>query len=353
MSTVTSASTAAAGQPSGGAHVAVKVEADEGGQCTRTTCFGTKMATGGMYDVPTYQRVPYVTSGYRINVRTTRECLMSIFAIHNETLNIWTHLIGFFVFVAMAVWWLLDIFYLDHGNHHSSRIASVTEALLEEGKEGGEERDTTTVQRIEGTVRLDVAFLLLLLFGGAFCMLASAMYHAFSCKHEPGFGRCLRLDLSGIAVQIAVSIFAGAYFGYACFPSLQKIYLILTAVLGVTMVCLPHLRFFQGPAGFKIRFGVLLGCGLSGLVPALHFVGIAKGEERELLMYIIYMGVLYLGGAALYTLRVPERWFAPGKFDILGHSHQWWHMCVFAAAFCWVKGITQLYYLRLKGCDQL
>ncbi|CAB4067213.1 unnamed protein product [Lepeophtheirus salmonis] len=54
-------------------------------------------------EVEEYNRSnPYIRTGYRGNLDWT-DCLKSIFAFHNETLNIWTHLFGFFIFVGLFV----------------------------------------------------------------------------------------------------------------------------------------------------------------------------------------------------------------------------------------------------------
>ena len=38
-------------------------------------------------------------------------------------------------------------------------------------------------------------------------------------------------------------------------------------------------------------------------------------------------------GAAIYAFRLPERWSKSGRFDILLHSHQIFHISVVLAAF--------------------
>ena len=43
------------------------------------------------------------------------------------------------------------------------------------------------------------------------------------------------------------------------------------------------------------------------------------------------MGGIYIGGAVLYALRIPER-FIPGKLNVIGHSHFLFHCCVVGAA---------------------
>lgn len=44
----------------------------------------------------------YVLSGYRF-YRSTKDCLRSLFRLHNETMNIWSHLLGFVFFSCLSV----------------------------------------------------------------------------------------------------------------------------------------------------------------------------------------------------------------------------------------------------------
>lgn len=58
--------------------------------------------------------------------------------------------------------------------------------------------------------------------------------------------------------------------------------------------------------------------GLSGVVPAIHYVimeGWFNDISRASLGWLVLMGLLYILGAIFYALRIPERWF-PGKFDL-------------------------------------
>lgn len=41
-------------------------------------------------------------------------------------------------------------------------------------------------------------------------------------------------------------------------------------------------------------------------------------------------GAIYIGGAIIYGLRIPERWF-PKTFDLVGQSHNIFHVCVVIA----------------------
>jgi adiponectin receptor len=64
----------------------------------------------------------------------------------------------------------------------------------------------------------------------------------------------------------------------------------------------------------------------------------------------ITMGGLYIFGASLYVLRVPER-FCPGVFDVWAHSHQLFHICVVAAALVHYDTLLSMIKDRLELGD--
>lgn len=49
-----------------------------------------------------HRRMKHIVSGYRGGLNA-RECLYTLFHLHNETLNVWTHLIAFLIFVVLTV----------------------------------------------------------------------------------------------------------------------------------------------------------------------------------------------------------------------------------------------------------
>lgn len=46
----------------------------------------------------------YIKKGYRINFNTTGRVLKSLFMCHNETTNIWSHLLAAFLFTAFMIY---------------------------------------------------------------------------------------------------------------------------------------------------------------------------------------------------------------------------------------------------------
>ncbi|KAK6538749.1 hypothetical protein TWF694_010322 [Orbilia ellipsospora] len=82
--------------------------------------------------------------------------------------------------------------------------------------------------------------------------------------------------------------------------------------------------------------------GLSAVFPIFHGIklqGIEITDRMSGLKWLVAEGVAYIVGALLYAARVPERW-KPGKFDIIGASHQIFHILVLVGAGCHLKSMV-------------
>jgi len=102
--------------------------------------------------------------------------------------------------------------------------------------------------------------------------------------------------------------------------------------------------------------------GIFAALPGVHLayisISAAGGPNDSLdfvpsIPYYLTMGCSYLGGLVVYATKVPER-YCPGKFDIWGHSHQIWHICVLGGIVLTYFGAFDNYYTRMKipciGC---
>lgn len=52
----------------------------------------------------------YIKLGYRINFNTKRKILKSLFLLHNETVNVWSHLLGVVVFIGFLIWSIVGLY---------------------------------------------------------------------------------------------------------------------------------------------------------------------------------------------------------------------------------------------------
>jgi hypothetical protein len=63
---------------------------------------------GSIKEIPDHRHDnDYILHGYRINFNTVGRILRSLFMIHNETVNVWSHLIGVLVFIGLIVYTVL------------------------------------------------------------------------------------------------------------------------------------------------------------------------------------------------------------------------------------------------------
>ncbi|CAH0519887.1 unnamed protein product [Peronospora belbahrii] len=63
----------------------------------------------------------YIRSGYRLHY-SVRDCFLSLFELHNETLNVWTHMVGSFIF-------LMLMFYLALSGDALSPVVDMTDLM--------------------------------------------------------------------------------------------------------------------------------------------------------------------------------------------------------------------------------
>jgi adiponectin receptor len=239
--------------------------------------------------------------------------LRTLFTLHNQTGNIWTHLLGFGYFAFVGFKLVVEL--------------TTVDAAVEE---------TGGLQAFE-----PISVLLLVLASG-FCLMASVFYHVCFCGDEHVYQCTYTMDLSGIVVLVGTSYFTGITLGYRCFPTTRQFYLVYAAcVILALSVPLVKPGLIQNVARHMIM------CVAAGMVPAVHFYWISSPQDAAVLVpYIVGMFFCYGVGAAFYVTKWPEsRW--PGRFDLFGHSHQIWHVFVFSAALIWVRGCDT--FLRYSG----
>lgn len=334
-----------------------------------------------------------------------KQVLLSIFTIHNETLNVWTHLIGFFLFLALTIYTVMklpnvDLHTLQHvqevlksadlhklhdellrcmpslpnmHNLHRLRedlagslaspsswhiIELLTKCLPERFFLG----NPTLLYNVKEDVANMIAPLVLtpitrwpffaFLGGAMFCLLASSTCHLFCCHSERLSYIMLRIDYAGIAALIATSFYPVVYYSFMCNPFFCNLYLGSITLLGICTVVVSLLPMFQTPEFRTMRTSLFLGMGLSGIAPVFHKLILFwnRPEAVHTTGYELLMGLFYGLGALIYATRIPERWM-PGKFDIAGHSHQIFHVLVVAGAYThYQAGLVYLRWRDLEGC---
>ncbi|CAB3402614.1 unnamed protein product [Caenorhabditis bovis] len=260
----------------------------------------------------------YLRTGHRPPLPSFSSCFKSIFALHTETGNIWTHMYGCVAFIGVGIWFVT--------------------------------RPNDQMQWMEKLIYS--AFFL----GAVICLGMSFLFHTVACHSVEMAKLFSKLDYTGITLLIVGSFVPWIYFSFNCRPQPMIIYNAMIIILGIAAMVVSLWDKFAEPKFRPVRAGVFIAMGLSAIVPAAHLLfadGLDYMLQEAQLHWMLIMGAMYISGATLYATRVPERCF-PGKCDIWFQSHQLFHTFVVLAAFVHYHAITQqgMHKLMKGSCSE-
>ncbi|KAJ5129013.1 hypothetical protein N7448_002723 [Penicillium atrosanguineum] len=273
-------------------------------------------------DLPDPWRVnPHILKGYRFT-ESKVECVHSVFAFSNEMVNIWSHVIGLIIVLAIAFY-----FYPLHTNFHVSS-------------------------------KTDIMIAAVFFFAACKCLVCSTLWHTMnSIASQPLMERFACVDYTGISLLVAASIVTTEYTAFYCEPISRWTYILLTMSLGIGGIILPwHPTFNRHDMAWaRVAFFVTLA--LTGFAP-LAQLSYTRSFEWCLYFYAPVMKsiMVYFVGACVYASKVPERW-APGLFDYFGGSHNIWHLAVLGGIlfhYCAMQDLFAGAFVRAQGeCPNL
>lgn len=264
-----------------------------------------------------YQDNPYILSAYRPVSDSYHSCVYSLGYLHNESMNIYTHLTPA-ILLALALPTL---------QIQISRIY----------------HDAPWTDRYMLTLTPMTALLTLTL---------SSTYHTFM-NHSPYVSlNCLLFDYTGILALILSSFISGIYVGFYESPIHQRMYwAMIASLIAVSCLLVLHPRL-QGPLYRPHRTTAFTLTALSGFAPVIHgcvFHGVYEAFWNRGVMWWLAEGFWYGLGVVLFAKRFPESstWAKEkgrdgkmrGNFDVWGSSHQLFHCCVVLGAGCHCWGV--------------
>ncbi|KAG0340939.1 hypothetical protein BG004_006220 [Podila humilis] len=260
-------------------------------------------------ELPAWMRDnPAILTGYRRETFSYRKAIKSLGYLHNESVNIWSHLLGAIAFVVVT-----PIAYF--------KVIGVLD-----------------------TIRwTDIAVFYAFIAGAIICLSMSASFHTFCCHSEDVSGQWNRCDYVGIVFLIVGSFYPAIFYGFYCHKVWQIMYISLISVFGGATIVVVLQPRFRTPQFRWVRSGLFLALGLSALFPVIHEIvlyGFVMAQQAVALNYMFCVGGAYVFGALIYGSRVPECFF-PGKFDHFMSSHQIFHICVLIGCAVHFAGISK------------
>ena len=140
----------------------------------------------------------FIRSGYREESNSYWRSFASLFYVHNESVNIWTHAVGALVFPLVGAWLYRVI---------APRYASASGA--------------------------DVLVFSCFFGGALLCLGMSATFHALMNHSEDVAKWGNKLDYSGIVFLIVGSYVPALYYSLFCLPHLLTVYMYAVSVVSV------------------------------------------------------------------------------------------------------------------------
>ena len=265
----------------------------------------------------------YLTHEHRPPMNSFRGCFKSMFRMHTETWNIWTHFLGFIFFVVLC----LGIYV--YGDYITFLFEDIE------------------VYQLPVT---EQAMLFCFFLAAMICLSCSTMFHLF-LNHSQGVHRIFSsLDYSGIAILVVGSSIPAYYYGFYCQQIAQFAHISIIGILCVACVLVSLWKKFATPNYRPLRFATFVLFGLYGFVPGTHVV-LREGLDNQYIIQgiigLLTMGGMYLFGAVLYVSQFPERFF-PGKFNTWANSHQLFHICAFCAVLVHYDTLLSMIKYRMN-----
>ncbi|KAM9832478.1 membrane progestin receptor beta-like [Neosynchiropus ocellatus] len=262
-------------------------------------------------DVPPLFRERYILSGYRPVGQSWRCYFLSLFQLHNETLNVWSHLLA-----ALCI-----------------ALRFLTFSVFQGGGILG-----FRLQGPEGQgFSLDVSSMPLILYvcSSVTYLTCSAAAHLLQSHSERAHYSLFFLDYVGVAVyQYGCSLALYLYSSDSVWrrSALGQIHVFLPASaflawLSCSACCFAKLRF-QRPYPLHRKLCQVGPMGVAYLLdisPVIHRLSTQDWTSSPAMPLHLLQVVLFLLAAFFFSCPIPER-LSPGRYDIIGHGHQLFHL---------------------------
>ncbi|RUS69454.1 hypothetical protein EGW08_022788 [Elysia chlorotica] len=274
-------------------------------------------------DVPDVIKEPYIYSGYRLLNKPWSYYVKSIFRLHNESVNVWTHGLGFFV-VLFSMACYLDQLDMQKDCHASTILVFGLCCLCNLAA-------SSAAHLFHSRSRWDhFAFFLLDYMGVTFYAFGSGVNSMFICS-----SKAFHELFSGwfLPVNVLLSWFAF----YAC--------------------CVAKIKLAHNNTHRKVVMiaGVLCQAVVVSLPAVSRYVDCLQDPTCDIrhLNHLTVVFALLILCAISFAGHMPESLW-PGHFDVLGHGHQWFHVAVVLAmlAQVWVIDIEVNVTQRARQLEQ-
>ncbi|PNS19503.1 hypothetical protein CAC42_7347 [Sphaceloma murrayae] len=253
----------------------------------------------------------FIQTGYRPVSNSTRASLKSLGSVHNETFNIYSHLLP-------------------------ASLSLLAAALI---------ADSVLVKRYPLASQTDRLLWLYYLLSVGTCFSLSAAFHTLINHSATYYHFFLKVDYCGIMILILAHFVTGEYLTFYCEHRLRNTYwtlIIFFTFLTSLIVLHPD---YQSHDYRTTRVAAFTALGMSAFGPIVHSLILHDLDEvapRSGLYWYLIEGLVVAVAVTLFVTRFPQCCM-PGKFDLWGSSHQWFHVLTVGTVLIHLRGLWGAY----------
>lgn len=252
-------------------------------------------------NIPLWTKNKYILFGYRSQTNRLN-CFISIFNIHNETINIWTHMVSLIYFVYILI--------INYNNNIIIKLYEIVSII---------------------------------------CFGMSTCYHTYMPLSHKNYLLLLKLDLFSIILNIVTSNIIIFYYWFWCYNRIRNNYMFFSGLyLGIGIIILLKIDIIK-KYNCILAYYSIYNVGI--IISYIHIYKITDGDVNKIIKYNFTEPMKYfIVGFIIYTTKIPERLFAK-NFDIIGNSHQLWHVFSSLGIYYFHKEIIKnIEYRRFDNC---
>ncbi|CAF1113104.1 unnamed protein product [Adineta steineri] len=258
------------------------------------------------YQIPPLFAEPYIINGFRSIHQPWPYYWKSLFHKHNETINVWSHLLGILYMGYLLVYYYRKLNFYE--NPHSWPFA----------------------------VSLCTAIIM---------FMCSAFAHLLHSKSESVHMTCFLVDFLGVSLHGFGSGFIQIYYSAPewFYEKIEYQYitvLLLFGILACFLNCFAQYHFHRPYPPLK-RFCQFFPCGLLwiySITPLCIRLFSSNISSNPALMCHLAQIILFVIGATLFGLDLPQR-LCPGALDFIGQGHHLFHLCIYFVTVCQMHGV--------------
>lgn len=258
------------------------------------------------HQVPPLFAEPYILNGFRAMRKPWAYYFDSLFHKHNETVNVWTHLLGIIYMLHLLFDYGRKLNFYENPHSWPFAVALCTAIVM---------------------------------------FTCSAFAHLLHSKSESIHMTCFLIDFIGVSMHGFGSGFLQIYY---CAPEwyyqkveYQYIFVLLACGLSACFLNCFAQYYFHRPYPPLKRICQFFPCGVMwvyAIIPLCIRLYSSKILSSPALQCHLAQIFLFLLGAFLFGCDMPQR-LCPGALDFIGQGHHLFHSCICLVTICQMHGV--------------